>query len=386
MTAAVDVLMPAHDAAATIRDSIESLRRQTFADIRIRVVDDGSTDATPAILDELAAADRRIEVLRQPKGGIVAALNAGLARCRAPLVARLDADDIAVPERLALQHDFLGAHADVVAVSGAVRHVDEAGHPTGTIGRLPDPARADPLWVPAIEPYLIHPFVMARRDALQAVGAYRDVRHAEDSDLYWRLAERGRLHNMAEVLGDYRLHGASISGASIANGRVMAVQSQLAALSAVRRLNGSADLDFSTAATAARLHASTLADLVALAARDLTPEERARLEVMAAAKLLETAAYRPYELEAEDCRFIGEAVARHAVSLRPENAARLARSLSGTAARLLHKGRIHDAAALRPGRPVAVALRLAARVMLPPTARSVLRRWRSRSGDDIPVK
>ncbi len=286
----VDVLVPAHNAAATLRASIESRQAQTLPGIRILVVDDGSSDETPAILAGLAAADPRITVMRQPNGGIVAALNAGLAACRAPLVARLDADDIARPERLALQVEFLDAHPEVVAASGAVRHVDGAGQPTGTIARLPDPSRADPLWAPAIEPYLIHPFLIARRDALEAVDGYRHVRHAEDSDLYWRLSERGQVCNMPEVLGDYRLHAGSVSGGSLANGRVMAVQSQLAALSALRRRTGQPDLDFSAPATAARLQSTTLDGLVALAARDLTPEETARLEIMVAGKLLETAA------------------------------------------------------------------------------------------------
>jgi hypothetical protein len=386
MTALVDVLMPAHDAAATIHDSVESLRHQTLRDIRILVVDDGSTDATPAILAALAAVDQRIEVLRQQQGGIVAALNAGLARCTAPLVARLDADDIAAPQRLALQRDFLDANPDVVAVSGAVRHVDAQGRPSGTVSRLPDPSRADPLWAPAIEPYLIHPFLMARRDALAAVGGYRELRHAEDSDLYWRLVEIGRLRNMPEVLGDYRLHAGSISSASLANGRVMAVQSQLAALSALRRRAGIADIDVSAAATAARLRGSGLAALVALAARDLSAEEASRLEIMVAAKLLETAAYRPYEIEAEDARFIAAAVARHGAALRPANRAVLARSLAGTAARLLHHGHLHAALALRPGRPDAVAARLVTRLLLPPAARGALRRWRGQPGGDVPVK
>jgi hypothetical protein len=386
MTALVDVLMPAHDAAATIGDSIESLRRQTLRDIRILVVDDGSADATPAILAGLAVADPRIEVLRRPRGGIVAALNTGLARCTAAFVARLDADDIAAPARLAMQRDFLSAHPGVVAVSGAVRHVDARGRPSGTVSRLPDPSLADPLRAPAIEPYLIHPFLMARRDALLAVGGYRDVRRAEDSDLYWRLAEAGRLHNMPEVLGDYRLHAGSISGASLANGRVMAVQSQLAALSALRRRAGLADLDFSAAATAARLRGTALTELVALAARDLTAEEAARLEIMAAAKLLETAAYRPYEIEVEDARFIAAAVARHGASLKPDNRAILARSLAGTAARLLHHGHLRAAWALRAARPGTVATRLVARVLLPPAARGALRRWRGQPGGDVPVK
>ncbi|NVN11283.1 glycosyltransferase family 2 protein, partial [Nguyenibacter vanlangensis] len=99
----VDILMPAYNAEATIRQAVDSLRNQTRSDIRIVVVDDGSRDGTGRILAELAAEDPRVVVVTQPNGGIVAALTRGMAACSAPFLARLDADDMAAPDRLERQ-------------------------------------------------------------------------------------------------------------------------------------------------------------------------------------------------------------------------------------------------------------------------------------------
>src|SRR5512133_2727622 len=96
----VCVLLPARDAAATVRPAVASILRQTERDLAVVCVDDGSTDGTAELLDALAARDRRVRVVRGPGEGIARALNRGLARCDAELVARMDADDVAHPERL----------------------------------------------------------------------------------------------------------------------------------------------------------------------------------------------------------------------------------------------------------------------------------------------
>src|SRR5512135_1549082 len=99
----VVVLLPARDAAATVRAAVVSILRQTERDLRVVCVDDGSRDGTAAVLAGLAERDRRVEVVSGPGEGIARALNRGLARCDAELVARMDADDVAHPERLAAQ-------------------------------------------------------------------------------------------------------------------------------------------------------------------------------------------------------------------------------------------------------------------------------------------
>src|SRR5215470_6509872 len=100
-TPQVSVLMAVHDGAPWVKDAVASVLAQTLDDLELIVLDDGSTDATPALLG--AITDRRVRVERRPRTGLTRALNEALALARAPIVARLDADDLALPERLARQ-------------------------------------------------------------------------------------------------------------------------------------------------------------------------------------------------------------------------------------------------------------------------------------------
>lgn len=301
----IDVLIPVYNGELTIQSSVESIQRQTVKDIRILVIDDGSTDQTKKIIAALAAEDPRIELICKPhNSGIVDTLNEGLARCRAPYLARHDADDLAYPNRFEVQLNYLEQHSNCLAVGAAARHVDANGIPTGGYARCPSPDLADFRAVPSREPYLMHPFLMVRLTALKAVGGYRYVFHAEDTDLYWRLQERGHLYNPPEVLGDYRLHGGSITSKSLHNGRIGALNSQLAAISAGRRRNGRPDIAFCRKRLAEYEAVGTAADLLRIAADDLASDERAYLEVAFSAKLLESASYRLYMLDQSDCKFI----------------------------------------------------------------------------------
>src|SRR3989337_2418488 len=97
---AISVLMPCYNAASTMDEAVESILDQTFMDLELIAVDDGSTDDTRRHLQTWAQQDRRVVVLPRSHGGLVDALQAGLSACRAPLVARMDADDRSSPDRL----------------------------------------------------------------------------------------------------------------------------------------------------------------------------------------------------------------------------------------------------------------------------------------------
>ena len=118
----VSVLMPVRDGAEWLGEAIESVRGQTLEDWELLAVDDGSADETPAILAEYSRRERRLRRLAttETDRGLVAALNRGLREVRGRYVARMDADDIALHERLALQVTALGADASLAAVSCAV--------------------------------------------------------------------------------------------------------------------------------------------------------------------------------------------------------------------------------------------------------------------------
>src|ERR687887_2921944 len=94
----VSVLLPVRDGAPFLREALDSVLAQTLTDFELVVVDDGSEDETPAILE--AVGDERLRVLRQERLGLVAALNRAVAEARAPLLARMDAHDVSLPERL----------------------------------------------------------------------------------------------------------------------------------------------------------------------------------------------------------------------------------------------------------------------------------------------
>ncbi len=342
MTAKCDVLLPVYNGAATVGQAVSSLLAQTMANLRVIIVDDGSAQPCAELLERIAATDSRILLLQQANSGIVTALNHGLARATAPIVARLDADDLAAPDRLEQQLACFETHPDIVATSGAARHIDAAGAVVGAY-QPPDPDLADADWIPSVEPYLIHPFLAVRRQALRAIGGYRHVHHAEDTDLYWRLRETGRLFNLPRVLGDYRLHDESISGGSVVNGRIMAIHSQLAAISSKRRRSGVPDLTFERAQLADYRNASSIDAMMAIAEARLGPGELSWFRVAVAAKLLELASYRPWKLDERDLRFIravwqgsrGE-IASH---LRRE----LAKLMQRAAATMVLDGRLGDA-------------------------------------------
>ncbi|MWB99192.1 glycosyltransferase family 2 protein [Agromyces seonyuensis] len=205
----LSVLMSAKDAAATIRSAMRSTLRAMPRDAELVVLDDGSTDATGEIADSLG--DRRVQVLRQETNiGISAARRRLLAETDSPLVAVMDADDVSLPWRFAVQTRAVDAGADlVVAPCVNFRRSPfrlRPGNPA------PITAAAMPLHLVLGCP-LVHPTLVAKRSALEAVGGYRADAVAEDYDLYLRAAAAGlRLVRVGTPVLAYRLHDSQTSG------------------------------------------------------------------------------------------------------------------------------------------------------------------------------
>jgi len=289
-----------------LRESIPSILGQSERNLRLIAVDYGSTDDTPSILSGYAREDHRVEVVTAPAVTLVEALNIGMARATAPFIARQDADDISFSTRFALQLSTFRDGPEVVAVSGSCLHIAADGRETGSRYIPPDPELADCTSLPATEPYLLQPFLMVRRSAFEAVGGYRAgfVSFAEDTDLYWRLARRGRLVNLAEPLGLMRLHDGSISNASIVNGRILAIYSQLAAISRQRADLGQTDIDLDPAMLPALKDAGSIAHMLDIACRVVEGGEKDHLRVASSVKLLELSNSRAFELELADCAYI----------------------------------------------------------------------------------
>ena len=191
----VSVLMPLFNAAATACRAIESICRQSLREWELIAVNDGSTDQTQATLRRIGATELRLRVLTIPHGGIVAALNAGLAVARAPFVARMDADDEAHPDRLAAQAGFLRQRTELGIAgclvefggdrqrqAGYARHVD-------WINSLLSPN--DIALNRFVESPFAHPSVMFRRALVRLHGGYRDGEFPEDYELWLRWMEAG---------------------------------------------------------------------------------------------------------------------------------------------------------------------------------------------------
>jgi glycosyltransferase involved in cell wall biosynthesis len=128
---AVSVLMAVKNGMPWVREAVESALAQTAGDLELIVIDDGSTDATPAAL--AAFRDPRLRLERRPSAGLTRALVRALELARAPLVARLDADDVALPDRLERQRRFLDGHPDVGLLGTGAREVDASGREVGVV-------------------------------------------------------------------------------------------------------------------------------------------------------------------------------------------------------------------------------------------------------------
>lgn len=301
----VSFLLPVHNAARYLAETLESLLAQDYADFDILAVDDGSTDESPAILSTYAAGHPKLKILTQPNRGLVDTLNRALSVLDCAYVARIDADDLCFPDRLSKQLDFM-AFTGAAAVSGKSLHIDEVGNVLGVAGSY-GIFDADPNWLPAIEPYLPHPFLFARLDVLEQVG-YRHAHLAEDADLCWRLAEQWPIAMQGAVLGQYRIHTDSISTSSLNSARVQAFFSQLAALNTRRRMAGAEEVAYDVDMSTAKAAADSWDGLMALMASQITGEEATHLRAGAALKLLDVASWRGYKPTAQDV-----AAAAHAI-------------------------------------------------------------------------
>jgi glycosyltransferase involved in cell wall biosynthesis len=207
--ARVAVLLPARDAAPTVRAAVRTVLRQRARDLELVAVDDGSADGTAAILAREAERDPRVRVLRTEGIGIARALNLALAATDAPFVARMDADDLAHPLRLELQLEALDADPALAAVGARVR-----AFPRRTVreGMARYVAWLNGLVTPAlverdlfVEAPLVHPAALLRRGPLDALGGWRDGPFPEDYDLWLRIAEAGgALVNLPRLLLAWR--------------------------------------------------------------------------------------------------------------------------------------------------------------------------------------
>ena len=201
----VSIVLPVFNAEETIAEALESCLQQSMKSFEVVVVLDGCTDRSGEIVSSYG--DPRIRVIEKEHQGVRQASEEAMAASRAPIIARMDADDISHPDRLAWQYDFLASSPDFSAVSGGVHLLDPQGEGmqryvdwVNELLTAEDVARERFVECPVIQPSL-----MVRRCAFEAVDGYRKVEWAEDHDLFLRMMRSGmRIGKVEETVLSWR--------------------------------------------------------------------------------------------------------------------------------------------------------------------------------------
>jgi glycosyltransferase involved in cell wall biosynthesis len=228
----ISVLLPVYNAERYVAAAVQSILDQTFPDFEVILINDGSTDGSLAILERFAALDPRIRLVSRENRGLVETLNEGVSLARGEYIARMDADDIALPERFARQLAYMDAHPECVALGCRIYVIDCDGAPLRAQRRIHcTHEEMDAAQLQGKPGVIMHPTAMIRRDALRRINGYRQP--LEDFDLWLRLAEVGKLANLPEILLHYRLHPASMSYES--NTQTLTLRQQLVCEAHARR-------------------------------------------------------------------------------------------------------------------------------------------------------
>jgi len=210
----VSVLMSVYNGERFLRDSVESILGQSYTDFEFLILDDNSTDSTWEILQQYAEKDTRIALIRNEQNiGLTRSLNKGLRLARGEYLARQDADDVSLQQRLELRVKFLDAHPKVGVVGSALEIIDE----NGKVLAQRKPATADAelrLEMLIKNSSLLHTSILARTSLLKELGGYNEnIRFAQDYDLWWRLSRKANLANLPETLIKWRESPGRISQA-----------------------------------------------------------------------------------------------------------------------------------------------------------------------------
>ncbi len=209
----ITVLMAVYNAAKYLRVAVQSILDQSLGDFEFLIVNDGSTDSSRDIL--LSFNDPRLRLLENPRNlGLTKSLNRGLEAARGQYIARMDADDISLPERFAKQLTFLEAHPEIGVLGTGFTWIDEQGKPGKTI--LYSRNHGFILWYLCFQNSIVHPSVMLRRDLILKFGGYREeALDSEDYDLWLRMGQTVRFANLEEPLILLRQHPESITSLNL---------------------------------------------------------------------------------------------------------------------------------------------------------------------------
>jgi glycosyltransferase involved in cell wall biosynthesis len=209
----ISIIMPAYNSDNFVKDAVESVLNQTYPHFELIVCDDGSTDKTLEIVESYAERDSRIRLLRNRFRSVSLNANSGVSAARYPWIARLDADDVATPDRLERQIQAAEREPHVLCWGGAAQLINRNGQRLRTARLGPETeVEFEELRRSGRVIYMLGLTTMIRRDAFLRVGGY-DPRFnsADDIELLSRLAELGSIRALPAILGHYRIHGNSFT-------------------------------------------------------------------------------------------------------------------------------------------------------------------------------
>ena len=195
----ITVLMPVYNAEKYLKESIESILNQTFKNFEFLIIEDGSTDSSVEIIRSFS--DPRIRLIQNEKNlGITATLNKGIELASSELIARMDADDISLPERLEKQFDYFQKNPECALLSTAVRRFNSEG----TKNKIMEHNLEHFYYFSIFNTWIKHPTVMYKRSAVKEVGKYSRT-YAEDFNLWSKIIRKYNFYHINEVLLDYRI-------------------------------------------------------------------------------------------------------------------------------------------------------------------------------------
>ena len=207
----VSVIMPVYNSEKYLSEVIESILKQTFRNFEFLIFDDGSTDGSRAIIELNAKQDTRIiPYYSDVNRGYVVHLNRGIELSKGEFIARMDSDDISMPNRFQKQLDFLLAYVDIELVGSSTIIINENGKEVGVDHKFTESRNL--YWECFFKAPFTHPSVMIKKKILNSVGKYNESKiPSEDYDLWTRIVRVGKTANLKEPLLFYRTHAKSIS-------------------------------------------------------------------------------------------------------------------------------------------------------------------------------
>lgn len=208
----ISVLMAVFNGYDYLEESINSILNQSFSDFEFIIVDDGSTDGSSNLIREMSNIDSRIRYISHENCGLTKSLNVGLKHANAPLIARMDADDIANPDRLRRQYDEFCADHELVLLGSEVECISRDGYRLGTRGHEYTDERIRRRLLIGDGGALTHPAVMFRTHISEKINGY-DERFSttQDLDFFIRMSEKGQIRNLKDVLLHWRQHASSVN-------------------------------------------------------------------------------------------------------------------------------------------------------------------------------